>query len=875
MTQESRQPPSGKRRTVKDLVQFVKTRTDGVANYALLLGAGASATSDIRTAGRLIDEWRQEIYLSLCKDPLEPYEVKKAKDWLWHHESHWYSPQREYSCLFEKKFDLPRQRRMFVEQEVDGKSPSLGYAYLIRLIEKRYFNATFTTNFDDLLNEAFHRFSNDRPIVCAHDSSISSITVTSKRPKIIKVHGDYLFDDIKSTQRETESLEENTKRKLLEFSKDHGLIVVGYSGHDRSVMDVLQHLLKQDEYLKHGIYWCLREGETLSEELLKLLWRERAYWVSISGFDELMAELYEGCIGDALPINTAVFSDKPKNIVRSFCEAKHLKDSQSTVIQKHLSQLSAELAREALVESLRPLTKDHGEKSTGEIGLSDSDLVKFLSIQRLVHDREFSQAKMRIAEELAGSPGVELRVQLLELRERFERLTNDRTAAIATIEELQQIDPKSANYLIKRATIDNVPSSRMSWIERAIKQDPYYSSAYRVRAEFRTDQWRAAPVGDEATAIADIQRDLETSIQLNPSINNESWSTLFEFLIEAKPANAQRDEALEEILGQLSVMDAMNPNYLLMLARHAAKGKAATSKQQEVLQKIDFAIAEQPRDLKRTLEFVRAQALYEFKRKQELISEVERLAAAPHWGSNADRLRFQAKVLAQVGGKLAEAITILKASPLHLTDAGLAAMLVQYLAYLNRFSEAHGILDAPTQSFSFERRQTLRANLYEGEKSFEKALSIYAQLRRDAPFPFTYAEQESHLQLKAGRPQEAERIAREALQAMNFSPRKEVLIINLELAVQRQGRKPDGIRLGRLADQEGSPALCARILLEDRKRAETLLASELEENALNAYVMNEWAIFDAPSNRTWFEQKLKNLGRHDQVEEFRSRGARA
>src|SRR5262249_27380890 len=154
------------------------------------------------------------------------------------------------------------------------KQPSLGYAYLIRLIEKHFFNTVFTTNFDDLLNEAFHQFSDERPIVCAHDSSIMSVTVTSKRPKIVKLHGDYLFDDIKSTVRETESLEENTKSKFTEFAKDHGLVVVGYSGHDRSVMDVLHALLKRDEYLKHGIYWCLRPGDTVSEELTKLLWKD-------------------------------------------------------------------------------------------------------------------------------------------------------------------------------------------------------------------------------------------------------------------------------------------------------------------------------------------------------------------------------------------------------------------------------------------------------------------------------------------------------------------------------------------------------------------------------------------------------------------------
>jgi NAD-dependent SIR2 family protein deacetylase len=97
---------------------------------------------------------------------------------------------------------------------VDGKLPLIGYAYLVDLVNKGHLYAFFTTNFDDLLQEAFYQFSGKRPIMCAHESSVQSISITSTRPKIIKLHGDYLFDDIKSTLRETKSLEQNIKESF-------------------------------------------------------------------------------------------------------------------------------------------------------------------------------------------------------------------------------------------------------------------------------------------------------------------------------------------------------------------------------------------------------------------------------------------------------------------------------------------------------------------------------------------------------------------------------------------------------------------------------------------------------------------------------------
>lgn len=109
-----------------------------------------------------------------------------------------FDKENEYSELFEALYDQPTQRREFIESCITGANPSWGYVYLTNLLDKGHFNTIFTTNFDDLVNEACFTFSNNlRPIVCAHDSSIASVRLTTTRPKIIKLHGDFLFDNIK------------------------------------------------------------------------------------------------------------------------------------------------------------------------------------------------------------------------------------------------------------------------------------------------------------------------------------------------------------------------------------------------------------------------------------------------------------------------------------------------------------------------------------------------------------------------------------------------------------------------------------------------------------------------------------------------------
>ncbi|GAI33140.1 unnamed protein product, partial [marine sediment metagenome] len=210
----------------------------------------------------------------------------------WLEKQSWYDTDDEYAVLFELMYDEASLRRAYVEGSLRDAHPGWGYAYLTNLLRHNVFNVVFTVNFDDLLNEACYLYSDVRPLVCAHDSAVSGMRITSARPKIIKLHGDFLFDSIKNTVRELETLESNMREKLKQFAREYGLVVVGYSGRDRSVMDVLDTLVRQDEYFKQGIYWCELEGEEKrGKRLSTLLRRDNVYLVKIAGFDELMAEI--------------------------------------------------------------------------------------------------------------------------------------------------------------------------------------------------------------------------------------------------------------------------------------------------------------------------------------------------------------------------------------------------------------------------------------------------------------------------------------------------------------------------------------------------------------------------------------------------------
>ena len=300
-------------KNAQHLMHLIVTRNGEVPNFALLLGSGSSATSGVRTALSMIEEWRGQLYSrSKAKE--------NYQEWL--EDQGWYGHDDEYSMLFEQVFDQPSQRRVFVEECVKAGRPGWGYVYLTNLLHNRYFDVVFTTNFDDLLNEACYLYSEGlRPIVAAHDSAVQGIRVSSGRPKIIKLHGDFLYDNIKNTLSELESLEANTKRKLKQFAQEYGLVVLGYSGRDKSVMETLDLLLRDEENYKQGIYWCIRRGAIISNRLKDLLRRDRIYLVEIDGFDEFTAELNEAA-QLPLPKSIARPLDMARDRARLFVEVE-------------------------------------------------------------------------------------------------------------------------------------------------------------------------------------------------------------------------------------------------------------------------------------------------------------------------------------------------------------------------------------------------------------------------------------------------------------------------------------------------------------------------------------------------------------------------
>lgn len=503
-------------RTVSDLIRHIKTREldSETPNYNLFLGAGCSVSSGIRPASKLTEEWMRELYERFKGE--KPSSVEEAEQFFIEKHSNWYNKESAYSSLFEKTYEFPTQRRRFVEKEVGNALPAIGYAYLTSLVGYKFFNTIFTTNFDDLINEAFYQFSNSRPLLCAHDSSIRSISITSKRPKIIKLHGDYLFDDIKSTLRETESLEQNTKEKLIEYCKEFGLIVVGYAGNDKSIMDVLDFLTKQDNFLKNGVYWCLRKDAEISHILQNLFWREKVYPVIIDGFDELLAEIHTKLIGKGLDFETSIKNSKLQKIKKKILENNNLLSS-NKFIQADIKNIKESNNKQELSEFLASINANESSS-----GLSLSSLRNLIEVEDLLKKLELDKAYELAEEYYYGADDERDKTRYISMLISISDRKDDSRSCLTWCDKLIEINPHNISFIIKKSVYTNDLKAKYSYLSDKAK---FYSTSYRLYLE-SARAGRLLLENDPRNSNleeAELLQWCDMSLKLNPSLSNNAW----------------------------------------------------------------------------------------------------------------------------------------------------------------------------------------------------------------------------------------------------------------------------------------------------------------------------------------------------------------
>ena len=271
-----------------------------------LLGSGASAASGIPTASqmtldlkRLLFCAEQRISVRACEDISSPVVQAKIQRYFDDRSGNpTLGSDEEYAHYFSLAFPDESDRRRYIDGMLKKATPSYGFLVLAVLMKLGLVRLVWTTNFDRNIEDAAALVykSTARLTVSALDSrNVMREALSEGRSPILgKLHGDFQSRRIKNTPEELQAQDAELRAQLVEAALHQGLIVVGYSGRDCSVMDAILEGIHGGRGFPSGLFWFIR-GKPI-EAVQSLINRAtsagvKAQIIEIQTFDEMLADV--------------------------------------------------------------------------------------------------------------------------------------------------------------------------------------------------------------------------------------------------------------------------------------------------------------------------------------------------------------------------------------------------------------------------------------------------------------------------------------------------------------------------------------------------------------------------------------------------------
>jgi tetratricopeptide (TPR) repeat protein len=645
------------------------------------------------------------------------------------------------------------------------------------------------------------------------------------------------------------------KSKFVEFSKDYGLIVAGYSGGDRSIMDVISTLLKNEEYLKNGVYWCIRKESEVSEELRKLMWRERVYFVEIDGFDELFAELYcKFNDGDVLPAAALSVNRRPADVAHKLLASEKAFPSTTDVLRKARERLERQSKRATLVNLIvKPDTQDNSSAfSTPD--LSDDDLILLTEIQNLISADQHHQAIEKARESIRSTVKLSVKMRLLRLIVQAHQMLGNTREALIVADELISYQPKNSSHYLRKALILKKRPDRLQCIEEAISKDPYSVDGYLDKARLLAS-WAKTEYGEiRVDLVKEASQALEKGLVLDPNWRNPCWIEKFDLLRTQEFDIGKRHGAQSEIVEKLKIQNPYSIRVLYMRQKMLSD-KDGSEVSQTLLNDIEEARDRAGISMATQFDVIKLQVLAKIGDNSKLEKAIE--TAIGHDASKDEELtRTVATILRDNFGKDLAAIEVLKEYMRYDFDVDVLVALLHAYVDLKEHNEADQLYEKWHRRLSFSTKHKIRMDLLEARNNYEGSLKE-AQEYEDE----TGVQDITHrlyLYLKLGRYLDADKLARSILEPIHYSPEAAAETVNLEFARKMQGRKVDTNRLAailRINDAPDTQAAC-HALLEKKSDMLDSIKKAMKADKTFRYRAAEWPVFDMYRNDPGFIQAV-------------------
>lgn len=291
-----------------DEQEFLRHFVRNARQLMWFLGAGTSRSSGLPAAVDLIWDLKRQYYCAKENQDVQAHNVSnyaiKAKiqsyfngkgcPEVWSNE--------EYSYYFDLMFgENYAAQQSYIQDQMspDKVTLTIGPRALASLLAMGWSRLIFTTNFDDVLEDAYAAVAGKNLTPFNLEGSYAALEALNAErfPLYAKIHGDFRYQKIKNLSKDLLSNDKKIQECFVASAGRYGLIVAGYSGRDSNVMAMLEQALAQPNPFPHGIWWTVPRASSVAPAIIAFIeaaWAKgiAAHIVETGTFDVMLYKIW-------------------------------------------------------------------------------------------------------------------------------------------------------------------------------------------------------------------------------------------------------------------------------------------------------------------------------------------------------------------------------------------------------------------------------------------------------------------------------------------------------------------------------------------------------------------------------------------------------
>lgn len=223
--------------------------------YQWFFGAGMSASAGVPVSQQIIDEIIVKMFEKSNPAKRGQVTAEDLKEWV--SREKWFNPNYPYVSALEKEYPSVVLRTELFKRYMRGRFPSPAQLlFAIGVKEGKLNNRCYTTNWDTLTEDAFYWLRGTNCVTIKGPDQLREVKDYDHR-YVVKLHGDLDRYDIRYLREGMAKHNDDLRDFLRQSLSNVGLVIMGYSGAEYSVMNMLMELVHDyPDVLNGGLFWA-------------------------------------------------------------------------------------------------------------------------------------------------------------------------------------------------------------------------------------------------------------------------------------------------------------------------------------------------------------------------------------------------------------------------------------------------------------------------------------------------------------------------------------------------------------------------------------------------------------------------------------------